>query len=234
MNPSHIINDKYDEENHDLVVDDQAEISSNINQNLLMKCINNNSYCISLMDYIKKGYHFSQIDFYSAYVQLLYCFKPQELNELSRIRKHLKNQWARDDPGFVIVIMFNIIITSLAYTLCLSSFDRFIPIFFKQFFINFLFFGIIMTFSGKNIIEKYFKNEELSLGKNQRIELFYSFDIHCNSFVPFYFCSVTVQFLLLPILNTDSFISVILSNVLYTAAYCGYLLVSNIGYLGKC
>lgn len=225
-----------DEENHELVNSNQAQADESdisINQNLLMKCIGNNTYCLSLMDYMKKIYHFSQIDFYSAYIQIIYCFKPQELNELSRIRKHLKNQWARDDPGFIMVMMFNILVTSLAYAFCFDAFKRFIPIFFIQFFLFGIIFGVLIAFTFRNIIEAYFRNEDLSMSmsKLQKIELFYSFDIHCNSFVPFYFCTTVIQLILMPLILPDTFISLIISNFLYTIGFCAYFITSSMGYL---
>ena len=52
--------------------------SSNLN-NLILSCVKNEEYCLSMLDYMKKMCHFSQIDYYSAYTQLLYCFKPKEM-----------------------------------------------------------------------------------------------------------------------------------------------------------
>lgn len=49
------------------------------NANLLMNCLKANNYCFSLMDYFKKMFKFSQIDFYSSYLQILYCFTPKKL-----------------------------------------------------------------------------------------------------------------------------------------------------------
>jgi hypothetical protein len=52
--------------------------SNNLN-NLIMSCVKNEEYCLTMLDYIKKICHFSQIDYFSAYTQLLYCFKPKEM-----------------------------------------------------------------------------------------------------------------------------------------------------------
>lgn len=146
MSSSNPIKRKIDEENMELVSGEAPPTPHNLSQSLLLKCINSNTYCLSLMDYIKKVYHFSQIDFYSAYIQLMYCFKPHELNEIARIRKHLKNQWARDDPGFVIVIMLNILVTSFSYCLAYNRLDRLLNMFVIQFLFFFIFLGIIIAF----------------------------------------------------------------------------------------
>ncbi len=52
--------------------------TTNLNS-LIMNCAKNEEYCYSMLDYLKKIYHLSQIDYYSAYIQMLYCFKPKEL-----------------------------------------------------------------------------------------------------------------------------------------------------------
>ena len=52
--------------------------TNNLN-NLILSCVKNDEYCYTLLDYMKKMFHFSQIDYYSAYTQLLYCFRPKEM-----------------------------------------------------------------------------------------------------------------------------------------------------------
>lgn len=52
--------------------------STNFN-NLLLSCVKNEEYCFTMLDYLKKLYHFSQIDYFQAYSQLLYCFRPKEM-----------------------------------------------------------------------------------------------------------------------------------------------------------
>jgi len=80
---------KYDEEQQELVAGELPNDNSNqfSNPGLLLKCMQSNSYCLSLMDYLKKLMYFSQIDFHSAYLQILFCFQPNEINEVARIRK---------------------------------------------------------------------------------------------------------------------------------------------------
>jgi hypothetical protein len=49
------------------------------NMNLLLNCVKTEDYCFTLLDYIKKMFRFSQIDYYSAYMQIIYCFRPKEM-----------------------------------------------------------------------------------------------------------------------------------------------------------
>jgi hypothetical protein len=61
------------------ILNSTKKINLNPNTNLLLACMKNNDYCFSLMDYMKKMMHFSQVDYYYAYTQLLYCFRPKEM-----------------------------------------------------------------------------------------------------------------------------------------------------------
>jgi len=58
---------------------DNKKISINNNANLIINCLKTNNYCFSLMDYFKKMFKFSQIDFHSSYLQIIYCFTPKKL-----------------------------------------------------------------------------------------------------------------------------------------------------------
>lgn len=47
--------------------------------NLILTCVKNEEYCFTMLDYLKKMCHYSQLDYFSTYTQLLYCFKPKEM-----------------------------------------------------------------------------------------------------------------------------------------------------------
>ena len=55
------------------------KINSTHLNNLLLSCVKNEEYCYTMLDYMKKMFHFSQVDYYLAYTQILYCFKPKEM-----------------------------------------------------------------------------------------------------------------------------------------------------------
>lgn len=74
-----------DEENTNLVNEESRFVTNE--SNLLLKCINTNTYCISFSEYIKKIFYINQIDFHYSYVQIIYCFNFNEINEKARVRK---------------------------------------------------------------------------------------------------------------------------------------------------
>mmetsp|Transcript_27100 Transcript_27100/g.69797 ORF Transcript_27100/g.69797 Transcript_27100/m.69797 type:complete len:154 (+) Transcript_27100:313-774(+) len=62
------------------------------------------------------------------------------------------------------------------------------------------------------------------------VEWLYAFDVHCNSYVPVCLLLYYLQFLLLPLLNTTSIFSAILSNLLYLGAFIYYNYITFLGY----
>ena len=90
-----------------------------------------------------------------------------------------------------------------------------------------------MAFILKNLAEKYLKNEELGFNKNQGIEYFYAFDIHLNSFVPFYFFAIALQIFIIPLVISNSHLGTFISNALFFTGIFYYSYVTLMGYYCK-
>ena len=93
--------------------------------------------------------------------------------------------------------------------------------------------GLLIAFLFKYLAEKYLKNEELGFNRIQGVEFLYAFDIHCNGFVPFYFFSVILQFLLMPIILSSSLMCTFISNGLFLLGILYYSYVTLLGYYCK-
>ena len=106
---------------------------------------------------MKKIYHFQQIDYYLAYMNIIYCFSPLNLAEISKTKKHLKNKYARDDPGFLLIMIINLFISSICFNLTLSKFNlsKIIHIFFIQTFVMLILSGLIISIFAKIIMKSY-------------------------------------------------------------------------------
>ena len=196
--------------------------------NLILKCVNNEEYCYSFIDYLKKMYHFKQIDYYLAYLNILYCFIPKELIEMSKMRKHLKNKYARDDPGFLLLIILYLFVSSVSYSLAFGyfSFFKIFNIFFIQSFVFLITFGLIISFISKILIDKYFNNNIM-----QTVEFIYAFDIHCNGFVPMYFFCFIVPYIFLPLCSKDYyFFQILITNGLLCLGILYYCYNLFMGY----
>ena len=199
----------------------------NIHQ-FIMNCVKNEEYCYSFIDFMKKFYHFKQIDYYLAYMNILYCFSPIDLAEMAKTRKHLKNKYARDDPGFLLILIINLFISSICFNLTLSKFSIFkiFHIFFLQTFGFLILFGLVIA-----LISKFFFDNYLTASPSQSVEYTHAFDIHTNSFVTFYFFSIIIPYFLIPICGKDNkFFQIFISNVLFFYGILYYFYVSYVEY----
>ena len=194
----------------------------------IMNCVKNEEYCYSFIDFMKKFYHFKQIDYYLAYMNIIYCFSPINLAEMSKTRKHLKNKYSRDDPGFLLIMIINLFISSICFNISTSSFSIFkiFHIFFVQTFGMLILLGLIIALISKIIFDSYF-----NCSSTQSIEYTHAFDIHTNSFVSFYFFSFIIPYFLLPICSKDNrFFEIFISNVLFFYGLLYYFYVSYVEY----
>ena len=220
-----------EENNNDITYNDIKPLPipqiKNIHQ-FIMNCVKNEEYCYSFIDFMKKFYHFKQIDYYFAYMNILYCFSPINLAEMAKTRKHLKNKYARDDPGFLLIIIINLFISSICFNITLDKFSfwKIFHIFFLQTFVMLILSGLIIA-----LISKIFFDNYLTISPSQSIEYTHAFDIHTNSFVTFYFFSIIINYFLLPICGKDNkFFQIFISNVLFFYGILYYFYVSYVEY----
>ncbi len=200
---------------------------NNIHQ-FIMNCVKNEEYCYSFIDFLKKFYHFKQIDYYLAYMNIIYCFSPLNLAEMSKTRKHLKNKYSRDDPGFLLIMIINLFISSICFNLTLSTFSilKIFNIFFVQTFVLLILTGLIIALVTKIMFDRY-----LNCSSSQSIEYTHAFDIHTNSFVSFYFFSIIIPYFLLPICSKDHrYFEIFISNIFFFYGILYYFYVSYVEY----
>lgn len=64
----------------------------------------------------------------------------------------------------------------------------------------------------------------------QKVEWLYAFDVHCNSFFPFFILLYVLQYFLLLVLMREGFVFTLLANAMYALAFSYYLYVTFLGY----
>merc|ERR1712232_785690 len=145
-------------------------------------------------------------------------------------RKQTKNQWARDDPAFIVVLAFFLIVSAIAYGIALQVrgflFLRMIVLFVG---FHFLLAGATIASLAWFISNKYLRVQSFH-GVEQRMEWMYAFDIHCNSFFPLFLILYVIHYFLLPFLIQPTFGAAIVSNALYALALCYYSYIMSLGY----
>merc|ERR1740128_735266 len=64
--------------------------------------------------YLRRIFHFRQMDFEFAIWQMLYLFyKPQNVYRNSHYRKETKAQFARDDPAFLVLMAALLLVSTV-------------------------------------------------------------------------------------------------------------------------
>ena len=94
----------------------------------------------------------------------------------------------------------------------------------------FLGFGVVIATIGWWLSNSFFRIHH-SHSVEQQVEWMYAFDIHCNAYFPMFVALYVLQYLMLPILLSDSFVATFLANTLYAAALSYYHYVSFLGYM---
>lgn len=186
----------------------------------------------SFSEYMRRMIHYAQMDIDYTFAQLLYlCFAPRKVYQLASYRKQTKNQWARDDPGVVVVLVFFLVAAAIAYGIALE-----VQGFFGMFRLLSLFIGVHFVLVGSIVATVcwYVANTFLRVrsfhGVEQHIEWMYAFDIHCNSFFPLFLVLYVVHYFLLPFLIQPSLLSAIIGNSLYALALAYYSYITSLGY----
>jgi len=185
-----------------------------------------------LPEYIRRMINYPQMDLEYTFWQMVYlCISPSKVYRATSWHKQTKNQWARDDPAFVAIMILFLAIGSLAYAVAFQegSVVGLLRIMFSTILIDFLLVGFTISTICWFISNRFLVVQTIHSAE-QRVEWLYSFDIHCNSFFPFFLITYTVQYALLPLLLQPGFFATFLSNTMYLAAFGVYFYNTFLGY----
>eukprot|EP01134_Creolimax_fragrantissima_P002996 CFRG2996T1 len=171
------------------------------------------------------------MDFELALWEMLnLCVAPHKVYRNIKYHKQTKNQWARDDPAFLVLLAGCLCITSAGFSFYfwfpwwkLLSFTLWIII------VNCVLLGCVIATAGWHVSNKYLR---LSTPHTvaEKVEWGYCFDVHCNSFFPLAIILNVIQLLLMPLLNKQTFISVLLADTVYLFAVGSYIYITFLGY----
>lgn len=184
-----------------------------------------------LSEYMRRMLQRGQMDIEYTFAQMSYlCFAPRKVYQLTSYRKQTKNQWARDDPAFVVVLLFFLFVASVAYGVAFqvtgATFAWILTLFAG---VHFLACGALMATFTWFVSNRYLRVQSCQTA-DQNIQWMYAFDIHCNSFCPVFMVLYVVHFFLLPFLIQPIMSATICSNVLYFVAWCYYSYITSLGY----
>ncbi|KAI8906417.1 UNC-50 [Gorgonomyces haynaldii] len=173
----------------------------------------------------------AQMDLELAGWQLLYLvIAPKRVYKSIYFHKQTKNHWARDDPAFHIIIGLCMIISAVAYGIAFSvSFAGTLKLILYTIGVEYLACGALVATALWLLTNKTMIQHRLH-AVDQSVEWMYCFDVHCNSFFPFFLLTYVLQFFLIGIVYSDTIIGRVVGNTIYLVAFCYYTYITFLGY----
>uniref|UniRef100_A0A0X3Q1C8 Protein unc-50 homolog B n=1 Tax=Schistocephalus solidus TaxID=70667 RepID=A0A0X3Q1C8_SCHSO len=204
--------------------------------------------------FFSRMYRFKQMDFEYALWQMVNIFSsPQKLYRNFSYHNATGNQWARDDPAFLILLLPWIVVSSIAISAIIGhTFFQWFKLLMWSVFIDCIASGLVVcTFlwilSNRWMVRKDPSNwlarrsrrfsaasDDSSDDGSQLVPLdvewAYAFDIHLNAYFP---CIVLLRVLQLPFLvliRRKSLLACLLGNSFWLAAALFYTYITFLGY----
>ncbi|CAN6214086.1 unnamed protein product, partial [Urochloa humidicola] len=182
--------------------------------------------------YLRRIVKWQQMDIEYTFWQMVHlCTSPKVVYQHTKYHKQTKNQWARDDPAFVVILILFLVFATSAYCAAFgeSASHAALTITSVVFF-HFLFAGIVLSTLCWFLTNSYLREEPNSHVVEQRVEWLYAFDVHCNSFFPAFVILYVLQYFLSPLLVAHGFFPALLSNLLFVVAISYYHYLNFLGY----
>ena len=197
-----------------------------------------------LVDYASRMLRFRQLDLeYAVWFMVNLCISPHTAFRSTLYHSRTKHQWARDDPAFVVVLLYLLLVASVAwsYAFAWRTPLQVLGLYLYIATVDFLLLGALLSTVGWWVANNYLhESAQHSLTHRppsqpprppaETVEWLYAFDVHCNAFLPLYLLLHVLQYLLLPLLLQPGFLVRVLSNVLYAAAFSAYHYLTFLGY----
>lgn len=161
---------------------------------------------------------------------MVYLFtSPQKVFKNSVYRKQTKNQYARDDPAFLVLLAAGIILSAAGLSIVLHlNFFSFIKFVFWLVAVDCILIGAIVATLAWIFTNRFLKKDHLS---SEDVEWGYAFDVHLNAFFPPLIILHLIQLLFFSyFISQDWFIARLFGNTLWLVAVIYYCYITYLGY----
>mmetsp|Transcript_12831 Transcript_12831/g.42345 ORF Transcript_12831/g.42345 Transcript_12831/m.42345 type:complete len:255 (-) Transcript_12831:1013-1777(-) len=188
----------------------------------------------AVLPYLRRIVKWRQMDLeFTLWQMLNLCYAPTLVYRQTTYHKQTKNQWARDDPAFVVLTCLLIAIAASAYCIAFgSSLAHSVLTVVSAVLVDYLLFGAVLATAGWLLANRYLRTASggHSHAVEQQVEWLYAFDVHCNSYFPLFCVLYVGQFFLCPLLLAHGFLPTLISVALYAGALSYYHFLSFLGY----
>ncbi|KAJ7544601.1 hypothetical protein O6H91_09G085000 [Diphasiastrum complanatum] len=187
-----------------------------------------------LPPYFRRIIKWRQMDIEYTFWQMLHlCTSPKVVYQHTKYHKQTKNQWARDDPAFMVICSFLLLLAASAYC---AAYDKSVGhagfTIISVLLVHFWLIGVTLASLCWFLSNNYLR-EETALHSHvveQRVEWLYAFDVHCNSYFPVFVLLYVFHYFISPLLLAHGFVPTLLSNLLFMVALSYYHYLNFLGY----
>ncbi|KAK3832669.1 MAG: UNC-50 family-domain-containing protein [Linnemannia elongata] len=181
--------------------------------------------------FLRRIFRFPHMDFQFALWQMVYlCISPRIVYRNIHYHKQTKNQWARDDPAFMVILSGLLGCSAIAWGLVYGhGMIGILRMILYMVFVDFVVIGVIVATVCWAIANRFLARASV-YSTDQSVEWQYAFDIHCNAFMPVIVLLYIIQMVFMKILLKDAWICTLLGNTLYMTAIVYYCYITFLGY----
>ncbi|KAF2501638.1 UNC-50 family protein [Lophium mytilinum] len=194
--------------------------------------------------FFKRLFKFPQMDFEMAIWEMTsLIWAPKKVFRSIYYHVQTKNTWHRPDPSFTYLLSFFLLLTSLAWGLAYADgFGRTVRITLVFIFIHFLALSLLIATAFYFLVGRLLGPGVPGLpgrrrqglftqpGEEEQLEFGYCFDVSIRAFVPIWVFLYVIQFLLMPLIASSHWVSLLVGNSLYLAAFIYYFIITFLGY----
>ncbi|KAF2155377.1 UNC-50 [Myriangium duriaei CBS 260.36] len=197
--------------------------------------------------FFKRLFKFPQMDFEMAVWEMTsLLLSPKKVFRSVYYHKQTRNTWHRPDPSFTYLLSFFLVLTALAWGLAYADgVSRTFSILLAFVFGHFLAASLLISTAMYFLVGKFLGPGVPGLpGRSRRAGLFgppsgapgeqlefgYCFDVSIRAFFPVWVFLYVVQFLLMPVISRDYWVSEFFGNLLYLVAFGYYFVITFLGY----
>jgi len=194
--------------------------------------------------FFKRLFKFPQMDFEMAIWEMTsLLIAPKKVFRSIYYHKQTKNTWHRPDPSFTYLLSFFLLLTSLAWGVAYApSFASIVRLTLSFVFVHFLGLSLFMTTAAYFLVGRLLGPGSPGLlgrrrqglfgdsGEREQLEFGYCFDVAIRAYFPVWVFLYVIQFIMMPLVSRDYWISTFLGNSLYLIAFGYYTIITFLGY----
>jgi len=206
--------------------------------------------------FFRRLLNFRQCDFQFALWQMLYLLiSPNRVYRHAHYQKTHKNQYARDDPAFLVLLAGFLCLSSLMVAIVFGlSFGNFLALLLWIVFVDCIGTGCVIASTLWYVSNRFLRTRSPHTVE-EAVEWAYCFDVHCNAFFPLLLVLHVLQILIIKsefsirrsdvpsaadvapgrappcaVINTSYFVSTMAADTLWLVAVLYYVYITFVGY----